>query len=130
MKKVLFTGLVFLSFITAYSQKSGAIKGIAYDSIAKQPVANATITVLQKKDSSLISFTMTDNLGRFEITSIPNGAYRLLITHVSYHNSSRSFIVSDEHKTIDLGTIILYDKSTVLKEVIIEAEASPVTMVG
>ncbi|HEV8285548.1 MAG TPA: outer membrane beta-barrel protein [Chitinophagaceae bacterium] len=116
-------------FITS-AQKTGTIKGIAFDTLIKQPVSNATITLMQKKDSSLVSFTLTDNSGRFELTGIQNGEYRLLITHVNYYNTNQPFKIDDEHKSIDLGNIVMKDRSKVLSEVVITAEAPPVTLVG
>jgi hypothetical protein len=47
----------------------------------EKAVADATITVLSNKDSSLLTFGMTDNSGRFTLGNIPPGEYRLLITH-------------------------------------------------
>lgn len=121
-----------LLFVTAlcYAQKNGSIRGIAFDTISKQPVAAATVTLLEKKDSSLVSFTMTDNAGRFELTGIPNGEYRLMISHVNYHNTDVLFTISDENKKQDLANIIMNDKNKVLAEVIVSNEAPPVTMVG
>jgi len=103
---------------------------MAFDTIARQPVTSATITLMQKKDSSLISFTMTDNNGKFELTGIQNGEFRLLMTHVNYHSSSLVFKIDDEHKTIDLGRIIMNDRAKVLSEVTVTSEAPPVTLVG
>lgn len=98
------------------------------DTLAKQPVSNATITVLKKKDSALVSFTMTDNAGRFELTGMDAGEYRLLITHVNYHNKTVFFNLKDEKK--DLGNIVMLDKAKVLEEVVVNAEAPPVTLIG
>ena len=84
-------GFVLFTLVS-FGQKNGSIKGIAYDTISKKPVSGATVTVVEKKDSSLVSFTMTDNAGKFELTGIPNGEYRLMISHVNYHNSNTSFI--------------------------------------
>ena len=123
--------LVFVSVCTtAAAQKIGIVKGIAFDTLSKQPVASATITLMQRKDSSLVSFTLTDNNGRFELTGIQNGEYRLLITHVNYHNVTQHFKIDDEHKAIDLGNIAMNDRSKVLSEVVVTSEAPPVTLVG
>ena len=79
MRKI-FLVLLSACFTTALSaQKNGVVKGLAFDTISKQPVAAATITVLEKKDSSLVTFSMTGNDGRFELKGIPNGEYRLMI---------------------------------------------------
>ncbi|MBL7742252.1 MAG: outer membrane beta-barrel protein [Chitinophagaceae bacterium] len=130
MRKIYLSfGFVLLS-ILVLAQKNGSVKGVVFDTMARQPVAAATITLLEKKDSSLISFTMTDNEGRFELTGIPNGEYRLMITHVNYHNSNMPVTITDENKKHDLANIIMNDKNQVLSEVIVTNEAPPVTMVG
>ncbi len=113
-----------------FAQKNGSVKGVAFDTLAKQPVSSATITVLDKKDSSLVSFTMTDNSGGFELRGIPNGEYRLMITHVNYHNSNNFFTIGEAHKERNLGNIALNDKTKVLDEVVVTSEAPPVTLVG
>src|SRR5215216_3872893 len=102
MRQIILTLLFFSFSAIAFSQKNGTIKGIAFDTIANQAVSSATITLMQKKDSALVSFTMTDNAGRFELTGVPNGEYRLLITHVNYHNMHQNVTIDDEHKQADL----------------------------
>src|SRR5215813_6781079 len=98
MRKIFLLLLIGITVTAAaFSQKSGTVRGVAFDTTTKQPVANATITLMLKKDSSLVSFTMTDDKGRFELTDIHPGEYRLLITHVSYHNTSKVFKIDDEH---------------------------------
>ncbi len=118
----------FTTFISA--QKNGTVKGLAFDTISKQPVAAATITVLEKKDSSLVTFSMTGNDGRFELKGIPNGEYRLMITHVNYHNSNIIFSISDNSKNAELGSIVMNDKAKVLAEVIARNEEPPVTLIN
>src|SRR4029078_9072716 len=121
-----FLGLAFC----ASAQKNGSIKGVAFDTLSKQPVGSATISVLEKKDSSLVTFTMTDNAGKFELKGIPNGDYRLMISHVNYHNSNIPFKISDENKNPDLGNITMNDKTKALGEVVVTNEAPPVTLDG
>lgn len=129
MRKSVCILILFTFTLAAKAQKGGTLRGIAFDTISKQPVAGATVTVLDRKDSSLVSFTMTGNEGRFEIRNIPNGDYRLLITHVNYHNSNRYFSITD-NKDKELGSLALSDKNKVLEEVVVRAEAPPVTMIN
>ncbi|MDF2190938.1 outer membrane beta-barrel family protein [Paraflavitalea sp. CAU 1676] len=130
MKNIYLLIIASLSTLSLCAQKNGSVKGSLYDSVAKQPVASATITVLQKKDSSLVTFTMTDSKGRFEITQLANGDYRLLITHVNYHGSNKTFSIDDANKNRDLGNLILHDAAQMLNEVVVTAEAPPVTLIG
>ena len=114
----------------SFAQRNGIIKGIAFDTISNQPVAMATISILEKKDSSLVTFSMTDGSGRFEVKGLPNGEYRLLITHVNYHNCNVAFEINDMEKNKDFGNIAMADKAKVLGEVVVKNEDPPVTMVG
>lgn len=123
---IIFTGFA----ITATAQKNGTLKGLLFDTLSKQPVASATITLLKKKDSSLVSFTMADNKGFFELTGLANGDYRIMISHVNYHNANKSFTLDDNNKNVDLGKIVLTDIAQILDEVTVLAEAPPVTLVG
>lgn len=114
----------------AFSQKNGVVLGVAMDTILKQPVPGCTITILERKDSSLVSFTMTGNDGRFEIKGIPDGRYRILLTHTNYHNSSIFFTISDSSRKADLGYLLINDLTIVLAEVILPGEAPPVTLIN
>ncbi|HEY1202924.1 MAG TPA: carboxypeptidase regulatory-like domain-containing protein, partial [Niastella sp.] len=129
MKKVYLLIICCFLYSCLLAQKNGVVKGVAFDTLAKQPVVAATITLLQKKDSSLVSFTITDSKGQFEIAGLSNGEYRLLTTHVSYYNSSRLFTIGDNNKQVNLGNIIMNDVSRMLSEVTVTAEAPPVTLI-
>ena len=122
--------LLLVSSILARAQTNGSVKGILFDTLAKEPVPNATLTLMRQKDSSLVSFTMSSNSGFFEIKDVPNGNYRLLGTHVNYHNSIQYFKIDDDHKSIDFGQIVMNDKTMVLNEVVVQSEAPPVALLG
>ncbi len=49
---------------------------------------------------------------------------------MNYHNSSKFFTITDANRSADLGNVIVNDKSKVLAEVILAAEAPPVTMIN
>lgn len=119
-----------VSPLVLLAQQKGQIKGQAYDTAARQPIASATVTLLLQKDSTLVSFTMTDEKGHFEIPRVANGRYRLLLSHINYHNMVKYVTVSDSVKTIDLGQLSMSDLTTMLEEVIVTAEPPPVTLVG
>ncbi|MER3498395.1 MAG: hypothetical protein C4308_07050 [Chitinophagaceae bacterium] len=84
MRKQSLCFLLFLLCCTVIFSQKVTITRLAYDSLARQPVSYATVTLLQKKDSTLVSFTMTDQHGRFELSGISSGEYRLLLTHLNY----------------------------------------------
>jgi hypothetical protein len=131
MRKIYTLSVIFLLFfLQANAQKNGTIRGVAFDTSVHEGIGSATITLMKKKDSSLVSFTMVDNSGHFEMTNIPNGEYRLLITHVNYRSAIKYFTIDAEHPSVDLGNVIMNDKNKVLSEVVLNAEGPPVTLVG
>jgi hypothetical protein len=115
--------------LALHAQNTGTIKGTVSDTIASQPVTSATITLLKKKDSSLVSFAMTNNRGYFELKGVASGEYRLLVSHVNYHNASRTVTVNANNPDLNLGNIVLLDLSRTLSEVVVNAEAPPVTLI-
>src|SRR5882762_1048659 len=102
MKPFLLLVFFFFCKLAANAQHDGTINGFLMDTSARQPVSNATVTVMDAKDSSLIAFSRTEQNGKFTIKGLGNGKFRLLITHVGYRNVSRNFILSDSIREIDL----------------------------
>ncbi|WP_218029115.1 outer membrane beta-barrel protein [Segetibacter aerophilus] len=131
MRKV---GLLIFSLIIfttiALAQKGGTVQGVAFDTLLKQPVSGATVTLLRQKDSSLVSFSLADEKGRFDISDIASGDYRLMITHVNYRNSNKLFTVNSSNMRVDLGNVVMHNRSTMLEEVVVTFEAPPVTLNG
>jgi len=130
MRYIYFLLLAICITISSAAQKNGSVKGVAFDTISKQAVSAATVTVLERKDSSLVTFTMTGSDGRFELKGLANGDYRLLITHVNYHNSNKYFSISEATKNTDLGNVVMNDKAKILEEVVLANEAPPVTLIN
>lgn len=130
MKKFYFLIISISVCVSAMAQRNGTVGGKLFDTTNNKPVAAATITVLDKKDSSLVSFTMTGNDGSFEIKGLTEGTYRLLITHVNYHNSSKIFAVTATDKNAALGTLAMTGLTKTLDEVVVESEAPPVTLLN
>lgn len=95
-----------LLLATAYSQKTdGIVRGRLVDTTNKQPIADATVSIIQAKDSALVTFTLTDKQGRFEIKGLVSGDYHLLITHQAYAEIKKSVTLTDEKKLVDLGDV-------------------------
>ncbi len=107
MKKI-FTLLVLVAalFTTASAQKAdGSIKGKLVDTTAKQPVPDATISVLNARDSSLVTFTLSNKQGVFEVKGLEDGDYRVIISSKGYIEMKQSVAITATSRTIDLGNL-------------------------
>lgn len=77
-----------LVFYKVYSQQTGSLSGTIKSSSDEGVLAGATIAVKGLKLS-----TLTDVKGRFEITGLAAGTYKVLITHVGYELLELSVMV-------------------------------------
>ncbi|MGX5819658.1 TonB-dependent receptor domain-containing protein [Chitinophaga lutea] len=109
----------------AYAQKR-AFTGTVADSASKERLEMATVTVQDNKDSSLISYTLTDRTGAFSVPGIPAGqAVRVLISYTGY----RTFIkVIQPSESAHLGHVSLAPSATNLNTVTIEGDRPPISI--
>ncbi len=111
-----------------FAQKSdGSIKAKLTDSTTNQPIADATVTLLQAKDSTLVTFTMTNKQGSFELKGLSAGDYRLILTHKAFLEVKKNVSITAENKTIDLGQLFPEKDFQTLGEVVVTSE-SPIVV--
>lgn len=125
MKKIFTLSVLLLSLFTAVNaQKTdGSIKGKLVDTASKQPIADATVSVLNAKDSSLATFTLSNKQGVFEVKGLAEGTYQLHITHQGFEAVRKSFTVSATAKAIDLGNLAVPKEFKILQGVVITNDA-------
>ena len=119
---------IFFFSSTAQSN-SGAIKGLLKDSSGKQVLSLATVTVFIAKDTSIVTYRLSDPTGNFKIPGIPlNVTCRVLVSFSGYRTFRKDFLLSKENPQLDMGTIILKNETTNLEEVVVFAERPPVSV--
>ncbi len=122
MKKITILLLLALSLFTvAQAQKAdGSIRGKLVDTASKQPVTDATISLITK-DSALVTFTLSNKDGVFEIKGLAEGDYSLVISHQSYEPFSRKASITASKKQVDLGDVIASKDIKSLGEVVVSS---------
>ena len=122
MKRLLLIVVACFTFTGLMAQTgNGVVKGKLTDTIYKEVLSEATITVLNPKDSSVVSFVLSNPKGEFTIRDLDSGTYRLTATYSGYATFSRFFKISKDSTTIDLGLVQMFKKDDLLDEVIVEA---------
>lgn len=125
----LFLFAVFFSCTFLLQAQSGTVSGFLRDTLHR-PVSNATVTLQNAADSSLVAFTLAGTDGRFSFRNLPDASYRLTVSHLAFHGAVRRFTVSPGAKAVVLDTIRLYDKAMQLAEFEFVDEAPPITLRG
>ena len=125
MKKIFTLSILFFALIiTAQAQKfDGSIKGTLLDTAGKQPVADATVSVLNAKDSSLATFTLSTKTGGFEVKGLGEGEYRLVISSKGFMELKKLVSITATQKAIDLGTVAVEKDYQTLTGVTIVSES-------
>ena len=93
------------------------------------PLIGATIVVLEESDSTMLSFGITDDSGRFEIYDLTEGSRILQISYTGYAEHT-SLVSIHEQGKISVGEIVLAESTTMLEEVSIKAEHIPMGILG
>ena len=125
MKKIFTFSVLFIALvITAKAQKyDGNIKGKLIDTAAKQPIADATVSVLNAKDSSLATFTLSNKLGVFEVKGLGEGDYRIVISSKGYVEFKKMVTITATEKTVDLGSLSVQKDYKTLDGVVVTSES-------
>lgn len=106
--------------------KKGDIKGVLLSAETGKPMENATINLLQTKDSSTVGFKMTDKGGQFSFPGIPYGSYYLLITFIGHEVKEFSFEL--DKPSFSLDSIPLMPAAATLDEVVVNFKKPPIVV--
>ncbi|MEI7733807.1 MAG: TonB-dependent receptor [Ferruginibacter sp.] len=94
MMKVLCTGLLLFLFHQSYSQQTAElggnykITGAITDSVSKQPVEYATISIVSNTLQKTIDGSISTKAGFFQLKKIPAGWYTITIQCIGYNDFS------------------------------------------
>ncbi|MGB4654482.1 MAG: outer membrane beta-barrel protein [Bacteroidales bacterium] len=134
MNKIIISVCLILSLTvminTTYSQAPSRvnIEGTLIDS-SNNTIPFATIMLLSVKDSTLVSFTTSNENGEFKLNNIKNETQILKISHVSYIPHQQNILPTNE-KTLILKGIELKPIQTDLLEVVVRAAKAPLFIKG
>lgn len=107
-----FTLLLFTFFsLAAYAQTAGSVRGKLVDSLSKQTLKDATVTVIDAKDSTLEIFGLAKTDGFFELKNLSFKPLILQISFQSYEPFSKAIFPTKSNPDINVGTIFLIAKS-------------------
>ncbi|MDP1810900.1 MAG: outer membrane beta-barrel family protein [Sediminibacterium sp.] len=93
--------------LTASAQTTGTVKGKLVDSLNKQSLKDASIIVLDGRDSSLEVFALAKADGSFTIANISMGAKIIQVKFQGYEPYSKHILFSQANANMDLGIIYL-----------------------
>ncbi|WP_214070938.1 TonB-dependent receptor [Mucilaginibacter sp. dw_454] len=126
MSKLSFSVLLLVLFSFSALAQRGSIKGLIIDSVSKAPIEHATIAVVNSKDTSLVSYTLSQKDGSFKLTSLPIDISNRVVISIMQYGTFRKTLKLQSNVITDLGQISLNPRS--LKEIVIKGERTAVAV--
>ena len=101
---------------SAWSQQM-KLSGAIYDTSNVVPIKNVSVMALRLKDSVLLGFTRTDQMGSFVLTGFPIDTFQLIIEHPKLETRTFYIIGSTDNYDIKVPRIQLLQKTQNIREV-------------
>jgi outer membrane receptor protein involved in Fe transport len=98
------------------------ITGFVVDEAVTTAVEFANIALYNKADNKVVDGTMADEKGKFTLSRVAVGEFKLVITFIGYADKIIDNIKVEKGKDIDLGVIKLSTSAKQLDEVTVTAE--------
>jgi hypothetical protein len=113
--------IITLCYFTSYGQnQEGKIIGMVIDSLTKQVMPFANISLQGKNNESKLN-VLTDREGNFYFKKVKLGKYILIISYIGYKSKLIEMIIDDKNFNIDLKNISISLENIGLKEVTVKA---------
>ena len=128
MKYITTLAILLMAFtIQAQSPNIGVITGKIIDADSEQPISYGTVTVINPEDSLVVTGSLTQENGEFEIQEVPAGEFMVEVSFIGYDSQQLGpYTVSPENRRIDLGVVTIGVNQNEIEAVNIEGEGATV----
>ena len=116
--------VIVMAQVAAIAQEY-AIKGQIQDP-EKNNLTGAVVVGLNPVDSVMLSYAVTDENGKFQMTDVNKGKIRLQITYIGFGTLEKTVELIPQQKILDLGIIKMLQEGAMLDAVTISAEYVPI----
>jgi outer membrane receptor protein involved in Fe transport len=102
------------------------ISGVLLDSTRNEGLPFVHVLLKNEGDSSFVSGTITNENGEFELKNITPNSYLLYISYFGYKKLYKALYVGESTEFVNLGTILLIEKTQSLGEVVVTAKQAEI----
>jgi len=108
---------------TAAPRGNAKISGLVLDAETKKPIEFATVALINLSTGKPIDGTMADEKGRFTISKVAAGNYKLNVSFLGYQlQAIENVSVTSDNAELNVGTVTLAFDTKKLNEVVITGE--------
>lgn len=123
-EKILYIFLAFMITVSVQAQNY-TVTGVVSDRRTKKHIEFASVELISLPDSNMVTGTVTDKRGKFELGTNKPGLYILRSSFVGYEQvDSEVFTLDSNHLKYDLGVMELGNLAENLREVVVTTKKS------
>ena len=101
---------------------SAKIVGYLLDSTDSKPVEFASVALINKTTGRPVDGTVADQVGKFTITKVAVGSYKLVASFLGYNSITIPVEITGKNDDKDLGVISMGSNTQMLAEVTVEGQ--------
>ena len=101
---------------------SAKIVGYLLDSTDSKPVEFASVALINKTTGRPVDGTVADQVGKFTITKVAIGSYKLVASFLGYNSITIPVEITGKNDDKDLGVISMGSNTQMLAEVTVEGQ--------
>ncbi|MDR1504726.1 MAG: TonB-dependent receptor, partial [Prevotella sp.] len=114
---------------TGKTEVRGYIQGAIFDEKTKEPIASATIRLLNQSDSSYIQGVASNDKGEFRLSALPR-KYILEVSFIGYKTFLQNFNTTVKNPDYSTGDIYLEEDMIELGAAVVEAQVPSILVRG
>ncbi|HWZ05067.1 MAG TPA: outer membrane beta-barrel protein [Mucilaginibacter sp.] len=122
--------IILLFSLRLSAQNTYSVKGDIVDTAENARLVNASISILNAKDSTLVSFTRAVTNGAFTLGNLHKGKFILLVSYPTYADYVEQFSLDSAKSSYDFGKLNMLLKAKLLRDVIIKGTRSAMKIKG
>jgi hypothetical protein len=121
MRKITLFAIALALALSSVNAQQVQISGRITDTAEKKSLYHASVSLLRKADTTLVSFTRANTEGKFAFPKTDTGKYVILVSYPNFADYMDNLEVTGN---VDLGDIFMTQKSKLLDEVVLKTMAA------
>ena len=109
---------------TASVSLAAVVKGTVIDGTTEETLPDASIRILNAKDSTFVKGGLANVNGEFSLSGINSGKYILEASYIGYKKTFKDITVGKS--TLNVGNVVVSESSILLKEAVVTAVKTPI----
>ncbi|ULT23163.1 TonB-dependent receptor [Sphingobacterium sp. E70] len=115
------------SMPTTAQVSTATISGIVKSQTTNSPLPYVNLVLKHTTDSSFVTGTVSDDAGRYKLSSVASGHYTLEVSYTGFKTVKQSIFVGTLSPFLELPTIVLSESATQLQTVEVNATRSGIS---